>query len=82
MNDILVWEESLSQLVDRVKTIAEKCKRINIVLSRKKFLKGNKIAFAGLLISCLSMKPDLKRIKALMKFPASRDISGVRSFWD
>ena len=54
--------------------------RIKIVLSRKKFEIGNEIAFAGLLISSRGIKPDPERIKALTKFPAPRDISGVRSF--
>lgn len=40
MDDILVWVESLPQLVDRVKIIAERYKKINIVLSRKEFKIG------------------------------------------
>ena len=80
VNDILVWAESLPQLVDRVKIIAERCKSINIVLSRKKFEIGSEIAFAGLMTSAGGIKPDPERIRALTKFPAPRDISGVRSF--
>ena len=80
VDDILVWAESLPQLVDRVKVIADRCKRINIELSRKQFKIGNEIAFAGLLIRFPGIKPDPERIKALMKCPAPRDISGVRSF--
>ena len=75
-----MWAESLPQLVDRVKVIAERCKRINIVLSRKKFEIGIEIAFVGLMISARGIKPDPDRITALTKFPAPRDISGVRSF--
>ena len=80
VDDILVWAENLPQLVDRVKIIAERCKRINIVLSRKKFEIGNEIAFAGLLIGSRGIKPDPKRKEALTKFPAPKEISGVRSF--
>ena len=80
VDDILVWAETMPQLVDRVKIIAERCKKINIVLSRKKFEIGSEIAFAGLMISARGIKPDPERIKALTKFPAPRDISGVRSF--
>ena len=80
VDDILVWAESLPQLVVRVKVIAERCKHINIVLSRKKFEIGSEIAFAGLMISARGIKPDPERIRALTKFPALRDISGARSF--
>ena len=77
---ISLYGQSLPQLVDRDKVIPERCKRINIVLSRKKIEIGNEIAFAGLLISARGIKPDPERIKALTKFPAPRDISGVKSF--
>ena len=72
--------QSLPQLVDRVKVIADRCKRINIALSRKKSEIAKEIAFAGLLISARGIKPEPERIKALTKFSAPRDISGVRSF--
>ena len=80
VDDIFVWAESLPKLVDRVKVIAERCKGIKIVLSRKKFEIGNEIAFDGLLNSFRGIKPDPERIMALTKFPAPRDVSGVRSF--
>ena len=70
-----------SRFIDKVKTIAERCKKINIVLSRNKFEIGNVIACAGLMISSRGIKPDPEIIKASTKFPAPPDISGgVRSF--
>ena len=80
VNDILVWSPDLPTLVDRIKIIAERCKKINIILSRKKFEIGNKISFAGLVISSRGIKPDPDRIKALTQFPVPKDISGVGSF--
>ena len=62
VHNILVWPESLPQLVDRVKIIAERCKCINIVLSRKKIEIGNEIAFAGPLISSRGIKTDPERM--------------------
>ena len=58
MDGILVWNPDLLQLVDRVKIIAERCKAINVVLSRKKFEIGHEPAFAGLVISSRGIKPD------------------------
>ena len=80
VDDILVWSPDLSTLVDRVKIIAERCKKINVILSKKKFEIGNEIAFAGLMISSRGIKPDPNRIKALTQFPVPKDISGVQPF--
>ena len=80
-DDILVWSPDLPTLVDRIKIIAERCKKINVILSKKKFEIGNEISFAGLVISSRGIKPpDPNRIKALTQFPVPKDISGVRSF--
>ena len=51
VDDILVLSPDLPTLVDRVKIIAERCKKINVILSKKKFEIGNEIAFAGLMMS-------------------------------
>ena len=37
VDDILVWSPDLPTLVDRIKVIPERCKKINVILSRKKF---------------------------------------------
>ena len=79
VDDILVWSPDLPTLVDRIKIIAERCKKINIILSKKKFEIGNEISFAGLMISSRGIKPDPNRIKALTQFPVPKDISGVFS---
>ena len=78
VDDILVWVPEFPQPVDRVIIILDKCKEINVVLSNKKFEIGNEVAFAGLVISSRGIKPDQEQIWALSKFPAPRDISGVR----
>ena len=51
VNNILVWSPDLPTLIDRVKIIAESCKKINVILSKKKFEIGNEISFAGLVKS-------------------------------
>ena len=80
MDDILVWSPDLPTLIDRIKITAERCKKIYVILSRKKFKIGNEISFAGLVISSQGIKPDPNRIKALTQFPVPKDVSDVRSF--
>ena len=58
-----------------MKIIAERCKDMNVVLSRKKLEIGNEIAFAGYILSSRGIKPDPNRIKALTQFPLPKDIN-------
>ena len=80
VDDILVWATELPQLHERIKVIADRCKDLNIILSRKKFEIGSEISFAGLLLSEKGVKPDPKRIEGLVEFPVPKDVTGVRSF--
>ena len=51
MDDILVWGSSLPELYERIRKIAARCDTLNIALSKKKFVIGNEISFAGLLLT-------------------------------
>ena len=80
VDDILVWASDLPTLYERIRTIAERCQNLNIVLSKKKFAIGTELPFAGLIVSAKGAKPDPVRIVALSEFPTPKDITGVRSF--
>jgi len=80
VDDILVWAPDMDTLADRLKVISERCKSLNIVLSKKKVMVGDEIPFAGLLIGAGGVKPDPERLSAIAKFPAPKDSTGVKSF--
>ena len=80
VDDILIWAASLDELEERVRTVATRCKKLNIALSRKKLVMGASISFAGLIIDTQGIRPDPDRIEALRKFPQPKDTTGVRSF--
>ena len=80
IDNILVWADSLPELIDRVRQIATKCKELNIILSRKKFMIGNELPFAGLIVGAKGVSPDPERTRALSEFPRPKDVTGVRSF--
>ena len=80
MDDILVWASSLPELLVRIKQIAEKCKDLNITFSRKKFMIGNELPFAGLIVGAKRVSPDPERTRALSEIPRPKDVTGVRSF--
>ena len=80
VDDILVWGSLLPELYERIHIIASRCDSLNIALLKKKFMIGNEISFAGLLLTEKGVKPDPARIVALTDFPVPNDVTGVRSF--
>ena len=57
VDDILVWGSSLPELYERIRIIAARCDTLNIAHSKKKFVIGNEILFAGLLLTEKGVKP-------------------------
>ena len=80
VDDILVWANDLPTLYERIRTIAERCQNLNIVLSKEKFAIGTELPFAGLIVSAKGVKPEPVWIVALSEFPTPKDITGIRSF--
>ena len=80
VDDILVWADSLPDLVESIRKIAENCKDLNIILSRKNFMIGNDLPFAGLIVGAKGVSPDPERRRVLSEFPRPKDVTGVRSF--
>ena len=80
VDDMLVRGRSLPELYNRIRIIASRCNELNIALTKKKFVIGNEIRFAGLLLTKNGVKADPERISALSDFPVPKDVTGVRSF--
>ena len=73
VDDILVWGINLPELYMRIRMIASRCSELNIALSKKKFVIGNEISYAGLLLTEKRVKPEPARILALSDFPVPKD---------
>jgi len=80
VDDILIWASNLEELSIRIRQVAERCKLLNIALSRSKMEIGDKISFAGLCISSTGITPDPEQVRALREFPRPKDTTGVRAF--
>ena len=80
VDDILIWASTLEELGQRIRQVAERCRQLNIALSRSKMEIGDKISFTGLSISPTSISPDPEQIRALREFPRPKDTTGVRAF--
>ena len=76
----LIWELTLELLESRILKILERCANINVTISRKKFLIGKEIPFAGFIISDKGIKPDPQKTIAIASFPSPKNITDLRSF--
>ena len=80
VDDTIIWADNEEDLVIRTRTVLERCKENNITISRKKFEMGNKIEFAGHIISDTGIRPDEKKFAAIKQFPTPSCIKDVRAF--
>ena len=51
-----------------------------VVLSRKKFMIGEELPFAGYIVSKNGVRPNQERVSASRQFPIPRDQTGIKYF--
>jgi hypothetical protein len=80
VDDILVQASSVAELKERLTAVLKRCRAHGITLSKGKVYAGTSVKFAGFIVTASGVKPDPAKVKAIIDFPAPKDISGVRSF--
>ena len=80
MDDILVQAPDLETLKERLDAVLARCKTTGITISKKKFVIGRKIKFAGHVISPDGVEPDSEKVEAIKHFPPPTNVSELRSF--
>ncbi len=80
VDDILVQAPDVETLRKRVDAVLARCKTAGITISKKKFVIGSKIKFAGHIISANGVEPDEEKVEAIRRFPAPTNVSELRSF--
>ena len=60
--------------------IRDRAKALNLILSRKKFVIGDELPFAGYIISSKGISPNQERVSAIKDFPTPVDTTGIKSF--
>ena len=80
VDDILIWASSVSELEQRIRTVADRCANIGLTLSPKKFQMGTELEFAGCVIGRGGVRPDPDRLRAISQFPEPHDQTSLRSF--
>ena len=70
----------MEELMRRTKIVLERCRKVGITISKKKLELGNKIQFAGHIISDEGIQPDEDKYKAIKDFPRPKNLKDTRAF--
>ena len=81
IDDILVTGKSVEDLVQNCKKVLTACRENNITLSPGKAMAGNKVKFAGMLVSDVGVQPDADKVAAIRDFPRPQNITDLRSYF-
>ncbi len=80
IDDILIYAKSIPELLETVRKVFEQCCEHKITLSKDKVRMGNKITFAGYLLSDHGVRVNPDKLKAIQEFPEPENITKLRSF--
>jgi hypothetical protein len=80
VDDILVQAETREVLIQRIRAVLDRCRTHGIVLSKKKVEIGQRVSFAGHIVSDKGVEPDPEKLEAITDFPSPKDQSGLRGF--
>ena len=80
VDDIIVFAPTKTELLKRVRIVLEKCRDAQITISKRKFKIGQRVKFAGHIISNEGCQPDPSKLKAISEFPAPTNVSEMRAF--
>ena len=69
MDDILIWAETIEELIERIRLVLHKCRENNITISEKKLQIGHEVKFDGYIVSQDGIKPDPEKLVCLEEFP-------------
>ena len=82
VDDILLWARDYAELWPRIRIILDRCRHWNITVSLSKFEVGEKIFFAGCVITGEGIYPDPAKTKAIRDFPTPQNLTDLARSWD
>ncbi|KAG0729731.1 Retrovirus-related Pol polyprotein from transposon opus [Chionoecetes opilio] len=82
VDDVLVWDTTYEEHLDRVRQILERFRLHRITINRKKFMFASPTAhFCGYIISEDGVSADPGKTKAVADFPVPTNLTTLRSFF-
>ena len=80
VDDILVMAPSKEKLLWRLRAVLLRCRKGGITLSKKKAKIGQKVNFAGYVVSDKGVEPDPDKLKSIREFPRPVNATDLRAF--
>jgi hypothetical protein len=80
VDNFLLQAETEDELLSILPIALVACRKGNLTLSRDKIKWGQKIGFAGYIISNKGVYPNPARTLAIRQFPVPKDLSSLRGF--
>ena len=79
-DDLIVYSETKTQLMECVYLVMERCRKHGITLLVSRAQVGKEVKFAGFMVGCNGIKADTAKIQALKNFPAPKDLTNLKSY--
>ena len=68
VDDVLAWSDTVDELKERMRSILQRCRERGITVSKRKMQIGQKVEFAGYIVSSEVIFPDPKKTDCLRKY--------------
>ena len=81
VDDILIFADGKEELIERIRNVFNRCQEWGITLSKAKYQFGNKVEFAGYVLTDEGYSPDPKKIAAIRDFSTPKNVTDVRSWF-
>jgi hypothetical protein len=80
LDDVLVEAPDFATLLKRIAAVFERFRAHGITISEKKFEYGDRVKFAGYIVTAEGVQADPEKLRAIREFPPPQDVHEVRSF--
>ena len=81
VDDIIIFGDNIEEIVQRVRKVFQRCEEYGITLSKEKYQFGNRVEFAGYILTDEGISPDPKKIAAIRDFAAPKNPTDLRSWF-
>ena len=81
VDDVIIYAETMAELVNRVRKVFNRCREYNLKLNRSKCEFGvRQISILGHVVSEKGIEPDPAKTEAIKATPPPENVSEIRSF--
>merc|ERR1711893_420978 len=80
VDDVMFYGETLDEVISGLHKLLEKCKRQDFTLHPRKVAFGNRLRFAGYVVSNKGIEIDPKKVEAIRSFSPPKNVTDMKAF--